>query len=175
MDAPRFYSPPGSALNDPLPTDEAKIFALGPLQLGWIAVFLFNLTFPLLFGWRLGGSNGRIGMFAAILILLAAGYWICSARRELGRLLVIGGAFVGLAQIYPILQIVAGLGGMVVGQALGQVGPDDLAPPTPLTQVGGFIVTLTTGALLMLASTALGYAAQRIRPWRWWRNRERSD
>jgi hypothetical protein len=76
-------------------TSQAKRFALGQLHLGWIVVFCFNLVFPILFGWGLMRAHGRGGMFPAIPVLLAAGYWICSVREELGRLLIIGGALVG--------------------------------------------------------------------------------
>ncbi len=175
MDDQNPYAPPVLSLDDSTVPDRANRFAPSRLHLAWFAVFAFNLVLPLLFGWGLTSATARIGMLMAVMILLAAGYWICSIQRDLGRLLVFGGAFVGLSQIYPILQIVAGLGGMVVGQAFGQVSAGDQAAPAPLSQTGGFLVTLTTGGLLMMASLALGYAMQKVKPRQWWRNRRRCD
>jgi hypothetical protein len=162
------YDPPRSSLEDLTSAEPANRSAISRLELGWFGVFALNLAFPLLFGWELTRANGRIGMLLAIPVLLAAGRWICREHRDLGRLLVVGGVLVGLSQVYPLLQMVAGIGGMLVGQVLGQVSMAGAATPAPLSQVGGFVMALTTGSLLMAFSCLIGYGVKHA-PRQWWR------
>src|SRR5207248_2227495 len=109
------------------------------------------------------------GMFIAALLLLVLGYWACAGARKIGLALIVGGVLVGLAQVFPMLQVVAGMVGMGIGRAAGQVeaGHEGL-PGNVSSEVGGFIVTLSTGGLLMIASVILGVLLRMMTPKRWW-------
>jgi hypothetical protein len=129
--------------------------------LGWIAVFLLNMVVPLLFGWSMTRDGGRVGMAVASLALFAVGCGICTARRGL-----VAPLFVGLSQVVPVLQILAGSIGVEVALALRVAVGSDLS--TRLTEAGGFVVTLVTGGLLMAASLVAGLLLRLLAraPWR---------
>ena len=52
------------------------------IYLAWFAVFLFNMAVPLLFALSMTRESGRIGMCSAVVLLLSAGCWICTARER---------------------------------------------------------------------------------------------
>jgi len=139
------------------------------LQLAWTAVFLVNLPLPVLFGLSATENDGRAGMFVATLLLLILGFWVCATSGRAGRVLIVGGVLVGLSQFIPALQFAAGMASLGLGQALGQVKPHYGGEPgNVISEAGGFLVTLSTGDLLMTASVALGLLLQAITPRRWW-------
>ncbi|QEH35324.1 hypothetical protein OJF2_38750 [Aquisphaera giovannonii] len=158
------YAPPAHA-----GSGEAIRRLVGPrTALGWIAVFLLNMIVPLLFGWSMTREGGRVGMAAAILTLFATGCWICTARRQLASPLLLGAAFVGLSQVFPLLQILAGSAGMVAATALRVAENNDDALPRVIGEAGGFVVTLVTGGLLMAASLVAGLSLRMLTPAHWW-------
>jgi hypothetical protein len=142
------------------------------LHLAWVIVFLLNLVTPLLFGWSRTESSGRIGMLIAAFLLLALGYGACGTARGIARPLVAGGILVAISQFFPLIQIIAGLIGMGIGSAAGQVdGRGDIGPGFVRTETGGFLVTLVTGGLLMTAALVAGAFLRIITPWHWWSDR----
>jgi hypothetical protein len=148
-DANPYQAPASLEAESPQPSTAARL----PVRLlaGWTAVFLLNMAVPLLFGWNMTAKHGRIGMFAAAVLLLFLGGWVCVVREKLGRALVRGGVGIGLGQLLPVLQVMAGLAAMDVGHLLRQVKGDDI-----LSEPGGFIMTIVTGGLLMCAAFVLG-------------------
>jgi hypothetical protein len=142
----------------------------------WVAVFFFNMAFPLSVAWSMTGKTGRIGISIAGLVLIAAGCWICAKYRKVGILLVIGGIPIGFTQVYPVLQIIAGVVGLGVGQVLGLiVKGDDADRNLGITELGGFIVTSITGGILMTISAGSGILVERLILNRWRRRRGRSS
>ena len=131
------------------------------LYLGWLLVFALNVVAPLFFGWNITGSGGRVGMFLAMLVLLALGFWICASARQIGFPLVVGGVAVALSQVFPILQVMAGGLAFAVAEAVGVCAPTKLEPSAE-TVAAGFIVTMTTGGLLVAASLVAGLAIRAV-------------
>ena len=97
----------------------------------WVFVFGINLAVPLIFSSSMTDEHGKLGMFIAIVSLLACGCFACAVRRVFADALIIGGVVVGLLQIFPVLQILAGMFGMAAGSALGLADfGDDGRPPS---------------------------------------------
>jgi hypothetical protein len=108
--------------------------------------------------------------------LLALGCYLCAAFRELAAALIAGGTLVGLAQLFPALQLIAGMIGMLVGRILGLANDgDDQRSPQILNEYGGFVVTFVTGGILMAASASAGMLLQFVTPARWWPTSERAS
>jgi hypothetical protein len=133
------------------------------IYLGWFAVFVFNMTFPLSVAWTMTPKSGRTGIGVAAVALATAGCWICAKARTIGRYLVIGGILIGLTQVFPVLQIIAGVVGMAVGQIFQLIERgDDTDLNLGISELGGLIITLITGSLLMAMSAATGFCLQRF-------------
>ncbi len=163
------YEAPTDALRSVLPTGNANPRVGLGAYMAWIGVFVLNMAVPLLFGASMTQEHGRLGMSVAALLLLAVGCFICAASRKLARHLIVGGALVGLAQLYPILQIIAGMIGMAAGQALGMAELDDDArSPGVSGELGGFVVTFVTGTILIAAGACAGMLLRLLTPARWW-------
>jgi hypothetical protein len=136
---------------------------LRPIFVAWTIVFALNLVVPGLLGWSFTRDGGRIGMVVAVVLSLLVGGWVCAVARRIGLTLVVGGAFVAASQFVPLLQVVAGLIGVWVGAALGQVNEERV-----FNEFSGFLVTMTTGSLLMGTALVAGLAIQAVTPRRWW-------
>jgi hypothetical protein len=111
----------------------------------------------------------------AVVTLIASGCLVCSNVRKIGVCLIIGGIAIGLTQMFPIPQIVAGTVAMRIGQALGLAKMDDddnLA--CVANEFGGFVITIVTGAILMTLSAGIGFLLQLVLD-RWWRRPEKSS
>jgi hypothetical protein len=135
----------------------------------WVVVFVFNMAVPLLFGWEETRDHGKVGLMVAALLLLALGCLICAADRRLATPLIAGSAMIGITQVFPLLQIVAGLLGMSVGRALGLGAHGrDAGPGRIGSEAGGFVVTLVTGGILMAVSAGSGMLIRLLTPSRWW-------
>ena len=135
----------------------------------WAFVFAVNLALPLLFSSSITQQHGKLGMSIAALFLLASGCHVCSISRKQAAVLISGGALVGLSQLFPFLQFIAGILGLIVGQFLGLVyaGNDERSPQI-ISEFGGFVVTLVTGGILMAASASAGILLRFVTPARWW-------
>jgi hypothetical protein len=133
------------------------------ILLAWCAVFASNLFVPMLLGLRITEKGGRIGMASAVIVAFAVGCWICVRHRTIGVFFVIGGIAVGLSQMFPVLQVVAGLIGGVICQNARLMG----ALGTETSEFAGFFLTLITGGILMTLSAGSGFAIQRFVLDRW--------
>jgi hypothetical protein len=157
------YSPPKSAETRSYQIGDGGDRGTTTILVAWFAVFVVNLIVPLLFGLMVTTSGGRIGMAIAVIVFFAAGCWICANFRKIGNLLIIGGIPIGLSQVLPILQMFSGLVGNAICHALRLM---DEFGETP-KELGGFLVTLITGAILMTASAGSGFVIQRFVLDRW--------
>ncbi len=128
-----------------------------PLLLAWLGVFAANLILPLFFAWSITRDAGRIGMLGAVLGLLATGALAGLARCRVGIALVVGGVPVALSQLVGAPQIYAGSRGLLVAEAMGQMGKTRPGDPVGdmTSELGGFIATVVTGGILMGAALAL--------------------
>jgi hypothetical protein len=125
----------------------------------WAFVLAINMAVPLLFSGSVTEQHGKLGMGVALLSFLVCGCYLCAYHRKLALALLVGGVLVALTQLFPILQILAGLIGMAVGQSLGQTSSGaDEATPHLRSEVGGFVVTLVTGGILIGAAACSGMA-----------------
>lgn len=76
----------------------------------WSVVFGANLIFPALLGAALvGWENGRAGMLVGIWGLWAAGVFAGLGPARLRTSLLAGGYVAALLQLFPVLQLLAGL------------------------------------------------------------------
>jgi hypothetical protein len=73
-----------------------------------------------------------------------------------------------LTQLFPVLQIMAGSVGFAIATRLGQVDGRNGDLPDVNSAVGGFIITMTTGVLLMAAALIIGLPLQAIASRRKW-------
>ena len=135
------------------------------IDLPWLGVFLMNLPVPIYLALELTERAGRIGMSFAILVLLLFGHWLCSRSATSRRPLLAGGILVGLSQAWPALQIMAGLCGFEAAVLLGVMRNSSQKIGS---EPAGFVVTLVTGGILMLAAYLLGRLLRAVTPRRWW-------
>ena len=154
------YESPRSVASEPVSAGAAWNRWITPLRFSYSIVFVLNNALPLVLGWQLTATSGRIGMFIGMMALFGAGICVCELRPWLGWSLTVGGGVMCVAQFVPIAQMVAGLIGLAIGEALGQVHMSDGLPQKISSETGGFVVTFTTGAILMIASTCLGAVLQ---------------
>jgi hypothetical protein len=153
------YAPPASLRTGSQPRGDSGQRGL-IIYLAWFAVLVLNLAIPLLLALPLTDDRARIGMLIAIALLCAAGCWVCANSRQAGRSLVIGGVLVGLSQLFPILQMFAGVVAMNIGvfSGLGHHGEIE----TLNTEIGGLVVTLITGTILMSIAAGIGFVIERL-------------
>ncbi len=116
----------------------------------WTLVFALNLIVPLFFGWMMTADGGRFGMAAGIGLLWYLGDRACGWTDGWGRALVSGGFVVALSQLFPLLQIWAGIVGTGIATALERVtSGEPRVGGTLHTELGGLIATGVTGLCLM--------------------------
>jgi hypothetical protein len=153
MDLPSTVNPYQSPGSDtaPRPSLPADPGASRRLKLAWCGVFLANLCAPLWFGWLMTERGGTLGMFASVSVLFVVGYWVCAIRETVAKALVVGGVAVALTQVFPILQIAAGMAGLLLAAVMGLLQwpePEDVFPSVT-NDLRAFVVGMTTGVLLM--------------------------
>jgi hypothetical protein len=161
MDEINPYQPPKTSDTARRPSGDANDTGQ-MIYLAWFAVFVFNLAVPLLFALSITRESGRIGMSIAMVLLLATGCWICATSRNAGWSIVVGGIATGLSQAVPVLQMIAGIFGLAAAQILGAATMGDDERPDRISELGGFVVTLVTGAILMTTGAGVGLLFQRL-------------
>ena len=144
-----------------LRSDETKI-VLSRLYEASIAVFLFNMIVPLYFALEDVPDAGRVGIMAAAMLWLASGFLISAVDRKNFAFFIAGAMMIGLTQMLPILQILAGL----IGEMLATLVRIQLISfeTTVRNEVNGFITTLVTRGILIAASGVCGLFFRRIWP-----------
>ncbi|MEM9827935.1 MAG: hypothetical protein AAF958_15195 [Planctomycetota bacterium] len=127
----------------------------------WPIALTLNLCVPVLLGMQVVQPIGRIGMYAAIALMLAAGWLLGKAFPILTGPLLSGAVLVGLAQFFPLLQMIAGLIGLSVAEGLLDIEQDNLMRiDRPLA---AFLVTVVTGSILIGFSLLAGGSISGIR------------
>lgn len=164
------YQAPSNLETDWPPASIATSGSLKLLWRGWAPVFLLNMIVPLSLGSLAADARGCIGMFVGTAVLFVMCGWLCSCQPRLARAIVRGGAPIGVAQLVPILQIIAGLAAMAIVSTLRLADEPDPVNGMP----GGFLVTIITGVLLIGAALFLGLLFEAILPDRS-RNRQPHD
>jgi hypothetical protein len=122
----------------------------------WFIVFALNVLMPLFLGWGATQQAGRIGMFTATILLFAAGCWLCAYAPRVAKALVVGGVAIGLLQIMPILQFMAGLFVVWLLATLRLEEPQNVLLMKMSTEASAFVATIATGGLLMAAAFVVG-------------------
>jgi hypothetical protein len=122
---------------------------------------------PLLLGWSMTESGGKIGLLIATITLFAAGECLCIFAPTIAAPVIVGAVVVALSQLYPILQMIAGLAAVGIGRRLGLMLDAD---PVGVFRsgAGGFVVTVVTGSILIAESAAVGLLIRVITPNHWW-------
>lgn len=136
---------------------------------GWVKVFAANLPIPFGFGTMSVDQGALVGLIGALFVMAVLGADACSRWDRPGRAVIAGGVLVALAQLIPIPQVCAGALALRVATGLGLAVPvEDLGFSRATGVAGGFLVTMTTGGLLIAAALLLGLFLQLITPSRWW-------
>jgi hypothetical protein len=151
------YRPLKSPQTDPSHACDAISLGAENILVLWFGVFVFNLIVPFLFGLLMTNKGGRIGMAIAVVMLFAAGCWICANHREIGIFLIAGGFLIGLSQMVPVLQIAGGMVGVAICHLVGLTDSEDAT-----NEFGGFLLTLITGASLMSLSAVSGFLIEQF-------------
>jgi hypothetical protein len=135
---------------------------LGPGQpppiLPWLVVYVVNLIVPLILAVSATNQSGKVGMGLGILLVFALGCRLCFVSRRAVLTVVYGGWVVAAAQLFPLLQICAGIAGIRVASALS--GWSMHREEKGDSVLGGFLATVVTGALLLTVATVLGRIIQ---------------
>jgi hypothetical protein len=150
-----FQSPPQRVVASPL-----------VMGLEWTAALLFNLIVPILIGWGLTDSNAKIGVVAAVALILLVGYLACKYHPLLMLFTIRGSIFVGVSQIIPALHLLMGLISLQFLEILGLIAKDGAPALTGFLM--GFLMTLAIGLQLLIISLGLGLILRLITPDRWW-------
>jgi len=139
-----------AAKDDLMATDPAR---RRRLQV-WTIVYALNLVVPAFLGWEMTERGGRIGMAAAVMAGWTAGTFICHQSHRLGVVLVRGGAWVAASQFVPVLQLGAGIVGILCWNAIA--GHGSFADGGLRAELSGFALTLFVGSILFLTAMVFG-------------------
>lgn len=132
-----------------------------PPIMPWSALYLANLPLPMFMGFCVAYGPGVIGMAVGIAGLYLAGRGACRADSWGVLMFSYGGTLVAGLQMFPVLQLIAGMLGVGTASALGQGGSADNS--LPLTAAGGLIATLVTGVVLIACATVAGFVLMAFR------------
>jgi asparagine N-glycosylation enzyme membrane subunit Stt3 len=117
-------------------------------HVAWAAVFAANLPAPLYLASELDGHAAYwAGVAAALLAALALGHRAVARDPAARGALVSGGVVVALTQVFPVVQVYAGIGAAVVAQ---------FVVPEKNEFARGFWLTTFTGALLVAVALLCG-------------------
>ena len=138
--------------------------------ISWPVILAVNLIVPLLLGLMVTEDHGRVGMFLAVGVFLAAGWALCYYLPHFARRFILGGLFTALSQLFPILQFLSGIIALAIADGLGveiDHSPGD-GPVEQLTsEFGGFLVTLLVGLMISAVAAGIGLLLALVLPKRW--------
>jgi hypothetical protein len=132
--------------------------------LSWTVVFALNLVVPLIFGWDMTEHGGHVGLIVATAMLWVSGFRVGGKTRDRRFVMLSGGTFVALTQFVPFLQIMAGLAGWGLTSLSTSKSP-------LFTEAQGFLATIITGGLLLVAAIFFGRIAKAIAESAGWRRK----
>ncbi len=110
---------------------------------------------PLQFAWSITRQSGRAGMLAGILCYFGAGCLVALKSRRVLMTVVYGGWVVAASQAVPFLQMISGIFGVTAAGAVGQSSKPGIEGDLN-GEAGGFIATVVTGGILLVAALVLG-------------------
>ena len=125
-------------------------------QVRWPAVFALNLIVPLMLATNFVPEKGNVGLASAIVVLYLAGWLFCRLGPECERSLIRGGALIALTQLFPILQVLAGLLAFGIMASLGAAVDADNANFGIQRERDAFAITMMVGLMLMSLAAGLG-------------------
>jgi hypothetical protein len=137
----------------------------------WACVFGANLMIPLLFGWDRTSHRGTFGLVGAVATLWITSSALLLMYRKLAAPVIVGSILVAVSQVFPILQVLAGVLSFALAESMGLTEAEDLGPGRIESFSGGFLVTFGTGLLLMAGGAGCGLLIRLITPGPWWRFR----
>jgi hypothetical protein len=130
-----------------------------PVKL-WTVVYVANLPFPAFMGFLVSYGPGLLGMAMGVVSLYVAGRRACRGCPWAARTVSYGGVAVAVAQLFPLLQLFAGIVG--VGAAYQARGRNILGGST-LDPAGALIATIVTGLLLIACAGVVGLVGRAVR------------
>ena len=154
------YQSPGGETSKPAHANE-DLRETRRIKLAWVGVFLLNMCVPVWLGWQLTEGAGNLGMFEGTCVLFVSGYVLCASARSMAKALVVGGVAIGLSQVFPALQMMAGIAGFFFAQLIGLDGSADEIPRLT-NDAATFVTTIITGGLLMAAAFVAGLAIRAL-------------
>jgi hypothetical protein len=101
-------------------------------------------------------AGRRIGLVLAVALIWLLGMFWLGRTAPLRRHTLVGGICVAATQVYPILHFIAGLVSMMIMSWLLRQPVDEIGLPRQMTELAGFLVTLLTGAQLLLVAGVCG-------------------
>lgn len=125
-------------------------------HLAWAGVFVANSIVPLWLGWEVTRRGGWVGMVAATAATFLFGFLVGPRWRSLRITIVAGGTVTAPSQVFPLVQIAAGVLSLRAVDSLGFEPDEGLGNSHSLTDPGAFLVTLLTAGLLQAAAFACG-------------------
>ncbi len=146
--------------------DQVQAMPTGPARAsvwGWIVVYVVNLPVALFLGCCTTSGAATFGMCIAVVFQLAAG--IFATRRFPGTLsvIIIGGVLTALSQLYPVLQMFAGVVALGITTSIFPSVEADLGVRIVGSFPAGFLATCITAFLVILVAGAVGGLVQLIR------------
>jgi hypothetical protein len=133
------------------------------LQWGWFVVLLANLPVPLFFGFLVTSMAGAFGMIAGLVVVWLIGHGFVARVSAVREPLMVGGAFVALSQLIPLVQFVAGALALhaITGRDLVRALAVDGCVAAMFAD--GFAVTMLTAAFLTVVALAVGFVLRAAR------------
>lgn len=129
-------------------------------RLAWAAVLAANLPIPLYLGYLCTEGGGRVGMLAGVGLIWLLGHESCRRQPKLASVVIPGGWFVALTQLFPILQFFSGAFALrVVSLGLAREGM-----PRAGGDLAAFTATLLTGGMLLTVTLIPGFLFRAIVP-----------
>ncbi|WP_165246416.1 hypothetical protein [Paludisphaera soli] len=148
-----------SLIDDP-DFGDGKAYKFGKAPAGtppvraWTLVMVANLPVPLTLGMIVTDAGGRLGMACGVALIYWLGLHACRVARQTMVAVVRGGSVVAAFQILPVLQMAAGMAGVILASVVGSARFHVF--PHVDAIVDGFLATVATGAILIAVSAALG-------------------
>ncbi len=163
------YAAPSSSAPEPTRDTFTEFSNIYLIAGKWLGVFVVNLIVPGMFAYGVVDQFGLIGVLLAIVLVFLVGGVVFSYRKGFAGPVMVGGLLVASFQLFPIAQLLAGMFGILFAQSLGFVG-DDFDGGLEIAGISsGFVVTIVTGGLLILAATVIGILVRVVTPDHWWK------
>jgi hypothetical protein len=126
----------------------------------WTGVYAANLLLPLTIGVLMttGKGGGVVGMLGAVVVGWLVGLAGCFHLPRATEAVTVGGMYVAMFQLLPVLHLAAGLLALVawVKVSGGVGGGSPFQPPGWRAELGGFGVAVLTAVPLLLLAWVLG-------------------